>query len=144
MLFRSPEAEKTYPSKHGYEVKSDVSARDVSPERYEMIIVPGGWAPDYLRRNPDVVNMLRESYEHGAVVGAICHGGSLLCSTGILKGRQMTSFHSIKHDIMNAGAVWTDAEVVVDERLVSSRTPADLPAFVKGLADALEHQGSGR
>lgn len=129
----SHEASVTYHSKHGYPIKSGVAAKNVSPEHYDAIVIPGGWAPDYLRRSADIVTLVRESYEKGAIIAAICHGGSLLCSAGILSARQVTSFFSIKHDMMNAGAVWTDAEVINDQRIVTSRTPDDLPAFVRTL-----------
>ena len=133
-----PEAEKVYQSKHGYEVTSDVSIKNVTKEQYDCLVIPGGWAPDYLRRSAETVNLVRESYENGTTIAAICHGGSLLCSAGILNGRQVTSFHSIKHDMMNAGAVWIDNEVVRDNKLVTSRTPKDLPSFVKGIMDELQ------
>jgi hypothetical protein len=106
------------------------------------VVVPGGWAPDYLRRHEEVKAFVRRMDETGKLVAAICHGGSVLVSAGMLRGRRMTSVNAIKDDLVNAGVEWVDQEVVVDQNLVSSRRPDDLPAFMKEMIAVL--QGAGR
>jgi len=96
-------------------------------------------APDRIRRYPKANLFVREMNSAGKLVAAICHGPSVLCSAqGLLKGRRATSFHSIKDDVVNAGAVWEDAEAVVDKNLITSRNPEDLPAFCRAFLAALE------
>ncbi|GAB4326029.1 MAG: type 1 glutamine amidotransferase domain-containing protein [Promethearchaeota archaeon] len=126
-----------FASKHGYPVKPDVDVEKVSAGDFDAVIVPGGFAPDYLRRHPPVVKFVREAHEAGKVVAAICHGPSLLVSAGVLEGKRATSFFAIKDDVVNAGAQWEDADAVVDGNLVTSRTPADLPAFCKAILEKL-------
>jgi hypothetical protein len=106
------------------------------------VIVPGGWAPDYLRRFEEVKRFVSEMAQAGKLVAAICHGGSVLVSADVLRGRRLTSVTAIKDDLVNAGAEWTDAEVVVDETLVSSRRPDDLPAFMRAIITVLEKRRS--
>ena len=125
-----------YNSKHGYPVKVDASAEQISARDFDGVIVPGGWAPDRMRRYPAVLKLVREADEQGKVVGAICHAGWVLSSAGIVKGRTLTSVPAITDDMIHAGANWVDQEVVRDGRLVTSRTPADLPAFCRTLIDA--------
>lgn len=125
-----PEAGKTIPSKLGYPCVAEVAYADAKPSDYDGVIVPGGWAPDYIRRNPKANQFVADINAAGKLVAAICHGPWVLCSAhGMLKGRKATSFIAVKDDVINAGATWTDEEVVVDRNLVTSRKPEDLPAF---------------
>ena len=104
---------------------------------YTSVVVPGGYAPDMMRRHAAMVNLVREAAQQGKVVAAICHAGWMLVSAGVLKGRKATSFFSIKDDLKAAGADWQDAEVVVDGNLITSRKPDDLPAFCRAIVVAL-------
>src|SRR5687768_4141338 len=122
-----------YKSKLGYPVKADVDIKDVKSGDFDVLVVPGGFAPDYLRRHEAVSRMVREMDQAGKPIGAICHALWVLCSAGILRGRKVTSFFAIKDDVINAGAQWVDEEVVVDRNLVTSRRPDDLPAFCREL-----------
>ncbi|MCU0245540.1 MAG: type 1 glutamine amidotransferase [Bryobacter sp.] len=125
-----PKAGGTYTSKLGYPCVAEKAYEDVNAMDFDGVIVPGGWAPDYMRRNSAATKFVAETNQQGKLVAAICHGPWLLCSAhGMLKGRKLTSFFAIKDDCINAGASWTDAEVVVDANLVTSRKPEDLPAF---------------
>jgi protease I len=135
-----PQAGVTYPSKLGYPAKTDVAASDLQAAELDAIIIPGGFSPDYLRRCPAIVNLVRDAHEQNKILAAICHGPWLLCSTEALRhGRKATGFSSIKDDMTNAGAEWVDAEVVVDGHVITSRTPADLPAFTAAILKALLH-----
>jgi protease I len=127
----------TYSSKLGYPVQVDVAADQVSASSLDAIVVPGGYAPDLMRRYPAMVNLVREASEQGRIVAAICHAGWMLVSAGILSGKDATCFFSIKDDVINAGANYVDAEVVRDGNLITSRVPADLPAFCRAIIDAL-------
>ncbi len=120
----------TYLSKEGYPIKVDCSIDQVKPEEFDGVIIPGGYAPDILRRYEKVVNFVKRLYIDGRVVASICHGGWLLVSAGILKNHKATSFFAIKDDLIAAGAKWVDQEVVVDNNLITSRKPEDLPQFV--------------
>jgi protease I len=133
--------ERVYMSKHGYPVTTDVSAADLRAEDFDGVLVPGGWAPDYLRRHAAVTSFVRAMDEAGKLVAAICHGGSVLVSAGILEGRELTSVVAIRDDLVNAGAVWVDDPVVVDGNLVTSRRPADLDSFLPAIIAVLEEQG---
>ena len=131
-----PEAQTNYPSKLGYPCKSDRAAKDVSADDFEILVIPGGFAPDYLRRHDSILRLVSGMVEQGKVVAAICHGPWVLCSTQALKGRKATCFFAIKDDVMNAGATYVDAEVVRDGNLITSRKPDDLPAFLTAIAQA--------
>jgi len=126
-----------YSSKYGHPVKVDLTADQVSAAEVNAIVVPGGYAPDKLRRYPAVLNLVRDAFEQGKVVAAICHAGWVLVSAGILKGKRVTSVPAIKDDMANAGATWLNEEVVRDGNLITSRTPADLPAFCRTIIAAL-------
>jgi len=128
----------TYTSKYGYPATADVSAADISAADFDAVVIPGGYAPDRMRRHPAMVSLVREMGNAGKVVAAICHGGWMLCSADIVRGRQATGFFSIKDDLVNAGARYVDAEVVRDGNLVTSRVPEDLPAFCREVIAALE------
>jgi len=126
-----------YKSKHGYPVKAHVAADKVSADEFDAVIVPGGYAPDILRRHAAVITLVKEADRQGKVIGAICHAGWVLCSAGILKGRTATCFSAIKDDVVNAGATYVDQAVVHDGNLITSRTPDDLPAFMRAIIEAL-------
>ena len=127
----------TYTSKHGYPVTVDAAADEVSAADFDGIVIPGGYAPDLMRRSPAMVGLVRDAFQQGRVVAAICHAGWVLVSAGVLKGRRVTSFFAIKDDMVNAGAEWVDEEVVQDGNLITSRTPPDLPAFCRAIIAAL-------
>jgi protease I len=128
----------TYESKHGYPVQADIAISRVRGDGLDALVIPGGWAPDYLRRHADVVKLVRDIYKAGKPTAAICHAGSLLVSAGILKGRTVTSFFAIRADMEAAGAKWVDREVQVDGNLITARKPEDLPAFCREVLKALE------
>jgi protease I len=128
---------KSYTSKHGYPVSVDLQAEQVKAVEFDAVVVPGGYAPDLMRRHPAMVQLVRDAAQQGKVVAAICHAGWMLVSAGILKGRRATSFFSIRDDLVAAGADWVDAEVVVDGNLITSRKPDDLPAFCRAIIQAL-------
>jgi len=131
-----PEAGKEYPSKLGYPVKAEKAARDVSANDFDLLVIPGGYAPDHLRRHEAMVRLTRDMCNQNKPVAAICHGPWLLCSTPALRGKKATCFFSIKDDLVNAGANYADAEVVRDGNLITSRKPDDLPAFMRTLLAA--------
>jgi protease I len=135
-----PEAGKTYPSKLGYPAKADVAAADVSAQDFEAIVIPGGFAPDYIRRSDAMLKLVRDAHAKAKPLAAICHGPWVLCSTEALRGRRATGFYSIRDDMTNAGATFIDAEVVVDGHVITSRKPDDLPAFLTALMKALAGQ----
>ena len=127
----------SYASKHGYPVSVDAQAEAVSAVEFDAVIVPGGYAPDLMRRHEAMVRLVREAAQHGKVVAAICHAGWMLASADVVRGKEVTSFFSIKDDMVNAGARWVDREVVVDGTLITSRKPDDLPAFCREIVRAL-------
>ena len=133
-----PDAGHSYPSKLGYPAKSDKSIKDVSVNDFDCIVIPGGFAPDFLRRNEGIIRLVSEMAEQGKVVAAICHGPWLLCSTQALKGKKATCFFAIKDDVINAGATYLDAEVIRDGNLITSRKPDDLPAFLTAIMQAVK------
>ena len=128
----------SYTGKFGYPVTVETTADKVSAGDLDGIIVPGGWAPDFLRRYPAVTGLVRDCHEQGKVVGAICHAGWVLVSAGILQGKTVTCFSAIKDDVEAAGATWLDREVQVDGNLVTARKPDDLPAFCREILRLLE------
>jgi protease I len=131
---------ETYQSKHGYPVTVDAEADTVTASQFDAVIVPGGYSPDHMRRHPSMVKLVRDAFEQGKVVGAICHAGWMLASANVVRNRTVTSFRSIKDDMVNAGGNWVDREVVRDGNLVTSRTPADLPAFMRTIIGALRER----
>jgi protease I len=134
--FVAAEAKKEYHSKEGYPCVSHVAAKDAAAD-YDCMIVPGGFAPDFMRRSEQVIKFANDMVDAGKVIAAICHGGWLLCSTNAYKGKRATCFMAIKDDIKNAGAEYVDAECVVDGNLITSRKPDDLPAFCTAILKAL-------
>ena len=128
----------TYTSKLGYPVKCDISYDNAHASDFDGVVVPGGYAPDHIRRYAKANQFVHDIDKKGKLVAAICHGPWVLCSAGgMLKGRKATSFFAIKDDVVNAGAHWSDAEVVVDGNLVTSRKPEDLPAFCRAAIQVL-------
>ena len=128
---------RTYAGKNGYPCTSDASIGDMESSDFQGIVLPGGWMPDKLRRDEKVLDLVRECAAHGKLVAAICHGGWIAVSAGVYRGVRVTGSPGIKDDLMNAGAIWEDAPVVVDRHFVSSRKPADLPAFMAAIVEQL-------
>ncbi|PWB60904.1 MAG: protease [Deltaproteobacteria bacterium] len=127
----------SYSSKHGYEAHADKNADRVGAADFDAVIIPGGYAPDRMRRHKPMVDLVRDAFEQGKVVAAICHGGWMLVSANILRGKKVTGYIAIKDDLVNAGAAYEDSEVVRDGNLITSRKPADLPAFCRAILQAL-------
>ena len=127
-----------YHSKLGYPVKVDAAADVVSADDFDAVIVPGGYAPDRMRRHQPMLDLVRTVFERGGVVATICHAAWVPISAGIMKGKRATCLSAIKDDLINAGATYVDAEVVQDGNLVTSRTPSDLPAFCRTIIAALK------
>ncbi|MDT8384298.1 MAG: TusE/DsrC/DsvC family sulfur relay protein [Gammaproteobacteria bacterium] len=117
----------------------DFSARAVSADDYALLVIPGGHSPDHLRTNPDVVSLVRGFSDAGKPIAAICHGPQLLIEAGVVRGRTLTSWASVKTDLVNAGAVWIDQAVVIDGNLITSRKPADLDAFCDAIENSLQY-----
>jgi len=127
-------------SKHGYpaEIDSRADSALMEAEKLDGLVVPGGWAPDRLRRCERTLELVRTVFEDGKVVAAICHGPQVLISADVVRGKRMTSAPAIKDDMRNAGAVWVDDEVIVDGNMISSRSPPDLPAFCREIIGAMK------
>ncbi|MDD5069478.1 MAG: type 1 glutamine amidotransferase [Candidatus Omnitrophica bacterium] len=130
-IFLGPGRKKEYLSKEGYPVAEDVSVCGVNSNDFGGVIIPGGYAPDYLRRSKEIISFVRKINSRGKLVAAICHGGWVLVSAKVLAGRKVTCFSAIKDDIVNAKAEFVDQDVVVDDNLITSRKPEDLPVFCR-------------
>ena len=128
---------REYTGKFGYPVVADASVQEVKAAQFDAVVIPGGYAPDHMRRYPAMVSLVREAALAGKVVAAICHGGWMLASAGVLPGKTVTSFFAIKDDLVHAGAKFVDVEVAVDGNLITSRKPEDLPAFCRAIIAAL-------
>ena len=128
---------RSYTGKYGYPVEVDKEAKEIDLSQYDGVVIPGGYAPDMIRRYPEMLRIVREAYQKGKVVAAICHAGWVLISAGILKGKKVTGVVAIKDDLINAGANYVDEEIVRDGNLITSRKPDDLPAFCREIIDAL-------
>ena len=141
VLFAGAQAGETYASKLGYPAVAALSYQQLDPGSFDGVIIPGGFAPDRIRRYPHANQFVKQMNEAGKLVAAICHGPWVLCSAGnLLKGRRVTSFFSIKDDVVNAGAYWEDGSAIIDRNLVTSRKPEDLPAFCRALLQVLGAQ----
>jgi protease I len=127
-----------YKSKLGYPVKINAAAEAVSANDFDAIIIPGGYAPDLMRRHRPMLDLVRSMFEQGKLVAYICHAGWVPISAGILKGKRATCLPAIKDDVINAGAIYVDEEAVRDGNLISSRSPDDLPAFCRAIVAALK------
>jgi protease I len=135
--FVAVEANKDYPSKEGYPCRSTVAAKNAKAADYDCMLVPGGFAPDFMRRNNDMLRFANDMVNADKIIAAICHGAWLLCSTKIYKGKTATCYFSVRDDIKNAGAKYVDEECVVDGNLITARKPDDLPAFCSAILKAL-------
>lgn len=133
-----------YRGKHGYPCPVDGKIADYEADKLAGIVIPGGWAPDKLRRDPAVLKLVRELDTAGKLVATICHGPWVLISAGVVKGKRMTSTAGIRDDVSNAGALWEDKAVVVDGNLISSRVPKDLPAFGEAVVAWLNERSGSR
>jgi protease I len=128
----------TFPSKEGYPCKVDKSIHDIKAADFDAVVIPGGWAPDFLRRHAKIVQFVKDLNAAGKVVASICHGGWMLVSADCVRGKKATCFMSVKDDIIAAGAKYVDAETVVDGNLITARKPDDLPAFVREIIKKLK------
>lgn len=137
VVVAGPEAHVVYHGKHGYPCRSDIAIASASERDFHGLLVPGGFMPDKLRRDPKVLELTRAFHESGKPVAAICHGGWIPISAGIYRGARVTGSLGIKDDLINAGATFIDVAVVVDRHLISSRKPDDLPNFCRALIAAL-------
>lgn len=131
---------ETYIGKYGVPAKADFAYHEVNPAHYDALFVPGGWAPDKMRRFPEVLSIVQHMEVQKKPIAQICHAGWVLISANILQGKHVTSTPGIKDDMVNAGAIWSDEEVVVDGHLVSSRKPGDLPAFMRAFVQIMEER----
>ncbi|TWE01228.1 protease I [Neobacillus bataviensis] len=133
-------AHEKYIGKYGVPAESDFAYNDVKAADYDAILVPGGWAPDKIRRFPEVLSLIQEMDASEKPIGQICHAGWVLISAKILKGKKVTSTPGIRDDMENAGAVWYDEPVVTDGHLISSRRPPDLPDYLREFIHVLERK----
>lgn len=131
------EANHEYKSKSGFVKTSDVASRDVKAEDFDGIIIPGGFSPDYMRRSESSVKLVKDLNNQGKPIAAICHAGWMLAESLDLSDVKLTSTPTIRKDMENAGANWVDEEVVVDNNIITSRNPKDLPAFIKAFIKQL-------
>lgn len=132
------------PSKHGYPMKVDRSAADVKAADFDCVIVPGGFAPDFMRRSDSMLRFFKDAADAGCIIAAICHGPWMLCTVpGLLKGKKATSFSAIRFDLQNAGAKWVDQECCVDGNIITARKPDDLPAFCNAIVECLSTVKTG-
>ncbi len=129
---------RQYIGKNGLKVFPDKTINEVLSTNFNCLIIPGGFAPDYLRREPQIVEFVKRIYEKNNFIAAICHGPWLLSSAGLIRNKMITSFYSIKDDLVNAGAYWIDQDVVVSDRIITSRNPDDLPTFCKTIIELVE------
>ncbi len=128
---------KVYKGKNGLAAEADIGFSDLDPSAYDGVLVPGGWAPDKLRRYKEVLQFIQSMNEQNKPIGEICHAGWVLISAGILEGRRVTSTIGIMDDMKNAGAHWSDEPVIIDKNLISSRKPVDLPIYMIKYIDLL-------
>lgn len=128
---------ESFRGKYGIPAKPNLNANQASPDDFDALIVPGGWAPDKLRRYPSITNLVHSMYEQNKIIGSICHGGSVLISAGIVKGHNATGTVAIKDDLINAGAKWVDKPAFRDGNLVWGRVVEDIPDFCRELVKAL-------
>lgn len=133
VILAGPEKRHRYAGKHGYPATSDAAIRDVASDRFDGVVLAGGFSPDKLRRDPLVKKIIAETAQRGGLVAAICHGGWMAISAGVYRGVKATGSPGIKDDLVNAGAVFIDAPVVIDRHFISSRRPDDLPDFCRAI-----------
>ncbi|MAT12673.1 MAG: type 1 glutamine amidotransferase [Pirellulales bacterium] len=137
VVVAGPEANTVYAGKNGYPCKSDAALHAIDPSAFDGLLVPGGFMPDKLRREQVVLDIVRHFHDEQKLIAAICHGGWIPISAGVYRGIRVTGSLGIKDDLINAGAIWEDAAVVIDNHHVSSRKPDDLPEFCKGMLEVL-------
>jgi protease I len=130
----------TYHGKYGIPAAADKQASEVTADDFDAIVIPGGYAPDKMRIHEEMVRLVKDMFTRGKVVASICHGGWMLVSADVLKGKKVTSYVAIKDDMVNAGAAWEDSELVRDGNLITSRKPEDLPAFCRTIVSAMGEQ----
>jgi protease I len=123
--------------KHGYKVHANLAVNEVSPDPYRLLFIPGGKAPSNLRLIPEVLNLVRAFHQQRKPIAAICHGPLVLLSAGILKGRRATAYHKVAMELQANGVNYLDDQVVIDENLITSRQPSDIPAFMKAVITVL-------
>jgi protease I len=133
-----PKAGHRYAGKHGYPCRAEAAIADMRSGDFHGVILPGGFMPDRLRRDPQVLSLVRETAAAGKLVAAICHGGWMAISAGVYRGVRVTGSPGIKDDLVNAGAIWEDAAVVVDRHFISGRKPDDLPDFCRAIIGFLD------
>jgi protease I len=133
VVVAGPQAKTKYSGKHSYPCVSDAAIAEMKSADFDGVVVPGGFMPDKLRRDPQVLQLVREFAATNKLVAAICHGGWIPISAGVYRGVRVTGSPGIKDDLVNAGAIWEDAPAVVDRHFVSSRKPDDLPAFCRAI-----------
>lgn len=141
VVVAGPAAGTVYAGKNGYPCESDIAIEDVDTKAFTGLVVPGGFMPDKLRRDSRVLEIVREFDEREQLIAAICHGGWIPISAGVYKGVRVTGSLGIKDDLVNAGATWEDAPVVIDRHFVCSRKPDDLPDFCRGVLQVLADAG---
>ncbi len=141
VVVAGPQSDETYAGKNGYPCDSDAALADMCADDFDGLIVPGGFMPDKLRRDPQILQLVRDFSNQGKLVAAVCHGGWIPISAKIYEGVRVTGSPGIKDDLVNAGAIWEDAPVVVDRHFVSSRKPDDLPDFCIGILEVLTRSG---
>lgn len=132
------EKDKDYISKSGLSERSTHSSEEISSKDYDAVVIPGGFSPDHMRRCKATVEFVKDMDKENKLIASICHGPWMLASCCDLNGKKVTSFYSIKDDLVNAGAIYVDEEVVVDGNLITSRTPKDLPVFLKSIIEHLK------
>ncbi len=137
VIVAGPEVGHTYHGKHSYPCVADASISEIKAADFDGVVIPGGFMPDKLRRDPNVLQAVRSLADDGKLTAAICHGGWIPISAGVYRGVRVTGSAGIKDDLVNAGAVWEDAPVVVDRQFVSSRKPDDLPHFCRAMIEVL-------
>lgn len=142
VVLAGQKANTLYPGKHGYPCVSEVAIDDMNAADFSGLLCAGGWMPDKLRRDPKVLELTQQFANSGKLVAAICHGGWIPISAKVYNGVKVTGSPGIKDDLINAGAIFEDATVVVDRNFVSSRRPSDLPDFCLGMLDVLKQQNS--
>jgi protease I len=137
VVMAGPAGQAKYRGKHGYPCVSDAAIEDVSAEEFDGLVVPGGFMPDKLRRDPAVLELVRAFDAAKKLIAAVCHGGWIPISAGVYRGVRVTGSLGIKDDLVNAGAVWEDEPAVIDRHFVSSRKPDDLPEFCQAIIEVM-------
>jgi protease I len=138
----APKTGEKYLGKWGYPQAADKTSREAQARDYQLIVIPGGTSPDFMRRDEHLIRLVRDAAAAKIPRAAICHGPWMLCSTDALRGKRCTSFFAIAHDVVNAGGQWVDEECVVDGPIITSRCPDDLPAFTQAILRTVSGEGA--